>query len=116
MPVQFAAFVEYCLIAVAPTLLVWEWIRRVARKQYPVTLILSTISCLWLLTGLVWREAIGPNYSNLHAYIALTNSVADLLCTLVAAGVRTQRSLRTILASLILSLIWAVTFSIMYAV
>lgn len=110
------AFFEYCLLAVAPTLLVWEWIVRVARKQYPVTLIVSTISCLWILAGLIWREAIGPDYSNPHAYIAVVNSVANLLCALVAAAVRTQRSFRTILANLSLAFVWIVAFSIMYAV
>ena len=116
MSVGILAFCEYCLIALAPTLLVWEWIRRIARRQYPVTLIVSTISCLWLLTGLVWRGAIGPDYSNLHGYIALANSVADLLCVSVAAAIQTQRSPRTILASLFLSFVWVVTLLIMYAV
>lgn len=116
MTVDRLAFFEFWLLAAAPTLLVWEWILRVARKQYPVTLIASTISCVWLLAGIIWRDTIGPDYSNLHAYIAVANLVANLLCAIVAAAVRTQRSYRTMLANLSLAFVWFVTLSIMYAV
>ena len=110
------AFFEYSLIAVAPALLAWEWLLRIPRKQFPVSLIAPTISCSWILAGLVWRQAIGPDYSNAHAYIAVVNSVASLLCALAAATIRTQRSYRIILASLSIAFVWIVTLSIMYAV
>lgn len=107
---------EYCLLAVAPILLVWEWTLRFVRKQYPFSLILATISCLWILLGLIWRSAIGPDYSNLHGYIALLNSAANLLCAVAAAAIRSQHSYRTVLAALSLTLVWTVTLLIMYAV
>jgi hypothetical protein len=110
------AFFAYCLLAIAPVLLAWEWMVRIARKRYPVTLIVSTISCLWILAGLIWRQTLGPDFSNVHAYIAGVNSVASLLCALVAAAIRTQRSYRITLASLSVAFVWIVTLSIMYAV
>ncbi|MFZ0302880.1 MAG: hypothetical protein WAL75_09345 [Terracidiphilus sp.] len=116
MTVDSLAFFEYCLLAIAPTLLAWEWILRVARKQYPTALIVSTISCLWILAGLIWTSAIGPDYSNLHAYVAVVNLVANLLCALAAAALRTLRSYRIILANLSLAVVWIVTLLIMYAV
>lgn len=116
MTVHSLAVFEYCLLAVAPILLVWEWILRSARKQYPLSLILVTISCLWILLGLIWRSAIGPDYSNLHGYIALLNSAANLVCAIAAAAIRSQRSYRTVLAALSLAFIWTITLLIMYAV
>lgn len=116
MAVEGLALFEYCLLVAAPVLLVWEWSLRFACKQYPLSLILVTISCLWILLGFVWRDAIGPDYSGLHGYIVLLNSVANLLCAVAAAVIRSQRSYRTILAALSLAFVWAVAFLIMYAV
>jgi len=116
MSVDPLSFCEYGLVAVASALLAWEWFLRIPRKQYPVSLVVSTISCLWILTAFVWSGALGPDYSTLHACIAIANSVASLLCAFVAASIRSQRSYRIILASLSLAFVWTVTFLIMYAV
>lgn len=107
------AIIYYCLITVAPILLVWEWTRRFPRKQYPISLILTTISCLWILLGSVWGVAIGPDYSNLHAYIALVNLGANLLCAIASVAFRSQRSFRTAIAALSLALVWAFVLAIM---
>jgi hypothetical protein len=111
----FALF-EYCLLAVAPVLLAWEWTLRFASKHYPLSLTLATISCLWILLALIWPGAIGPDYSNLHACIAVVNSLASLLCAIASIAIRSQRSYRTAVAAFSLAFVWTVTFSIMYAV
>ena len=113
--VRLAVF-EYCLLAVAPVLLLWEWILRYTAKQFPLSLIVATVSCLWILLGLVWHSALGPDYSNLHGYVALVNSAGDLLCAVAGVFMRSQRSYRTVLAALALGFVWTVTLSIMYAV
>jgi hypothetical protein len=107
---------EYCLIVVAPLLLGWEWKLRIARRQHPFSLIVTTISSSWILVGLIWRGAIGPDYSNAHGYIAAANSAANLLCAVSAAAVASQRSFRTVLSALSLAFVWAVALSILYAV
>jgi hypothetical protein len=116
MNVASLALLEYCLLAVAPILLVWEWGMRLAGRQYPLTLILATISYLWILLGLVWRGVIGPDYPNIHAYIAILNSATNVICVVVALAVRSQRSLRTAFAAMSLAFVWTVTLLIMYAV
>ena len=116
MTVDELALVEYFLLAAAPILLAWEWTLRIAGKQHPLSLILATVSCLWVLLGLIWRGVIGPDYSNLHGYIALANSVVNLSCAVAAVVIRSQRSYRTVLAAPSLSFVWAVTLAIMYAI
>ena len=110
------AIVFYCLVVVPPILLLWEWIGRFAERRYPISLVLTTISCLWILLGLLWRGAIGPDYSNLHAYIALVNLGVNLLVAIASVALRSQRSFRTAIAALSLALVWAFIFEIMYAV
>ena len=116
MTVDSFALFEYCLLAVAPILLAWEWSLRFRVKLYPISLVLATISCLWIILGLAWRGAMGPDYSNLHGYIALVNSAVDLLCAIAAIAVRSQRSYRTVVAALSLAFVWTVTLLIMYVV
>jgi CDP-diglyceride synthetase len=110
------AVFEYSLIAVPPILLFWEWTRRFVRKQYPISLVLTTVSCLWILLGLLWRGAIGPDYSNLHGMIALVNLAVDLLCAIASIAVRSQRSLRIVIAAFSLAFVWSFILEIMYAV
>jgi len=110
------ALLEYCLLAIGPILLVWEWARRFAGKQYPLVLILVTISCLWILLGLIGRDVIGPDYSNIHGYIAILNSATNVICAIAALTVRSQRSFRTAFAAASLAFIWTVTLLIMYAI
>jgi CDP-diglyceride synthetase len=114
--VEVLALLEDCLLAVAPILLVWEWTRRLPSKQYPFSLILTTISCMWILLGLIWRDVMGPDYSNIHGYIAIANSATDVFCTIAALVFRSQRSPRTAFAAISLAFVWTVTLLIMYAV
>jgi len=116
MTVSTFDLIEYGLLVAAPILLAREWKLRFSVKKYPLSLIVVTVSCLWILLGLIWSGALGPDYSDIHAYITLVNAVANLLCALVAASVKTQRSYRTVLAALSLAFVWAVALSIMYAV
>ena len=116
MSVNTFSLIEYGLIAAAPILLAWEWKLCVAVKKYPLSLIVVTISSLWILLAFVWRGALGPDYSNLHGYITLANAVANIICAALAATLKTQRSYRTILTALFLAFVWAFTLLIMYAV
>jgi hypothetical protein len=116
MTIDTYSLIEYGLIAAAPILLAWEWRLRLGVKKYPLSLIVVTISSLWILLALAWRGALGPDYSDLHAYITLVNALADLICAILAATIKTQRSYRTVIAGMFLAFVWAFTLSIMYAV
>ena len=110
------AVVEYFLILVTPILLTWEWVISITRKSYPIPLFVVSVSCLWLLLALIWHSAIGPDYSNVHAYIVGANLVVVLLAAITVGVFRSQRRLRTLLAALSLSVVWFVALSVMYAV
>ena len=105
----------YVSLGVAIILIAREWWLRLSRREWVFSLIATTISCLWLCLFLVWRGAIGPDYSKLHAAILIANLSATLTSA-VAAGFRSQRSLRTIIAALALAWVWFFALGIMYAV
>jgi hypothetical protein len=111
---RFVIF-EYGLIAVSVALLASEWIRK-RQKRVSLLLIIATVSCVWLLLGLLWRSALGGDYSNLHAYIVLANLAASIIVAICALIFRSQRSARVFGAATSLAFVWFVTFSIMYAV
>lgn len=111
----FAIFI-YCLIVLVPVLLGWDWWRQAGRGRYPITLMLVTVSCLWLLLGWVWGSVLGPEYSNLHAYIAVGNCLGSLILGIIAGATPSQRSWRMIVAALLLAFLWFFLLSIMYAV
>jgi len=108
--------IEYALIALAPALLAWEWWRGVARRRWSASLIVTSVSCLWLVLALVWRGAAGPDYSNAHAYIFSGNALAAIVVAVVSAVIRSQRSTRVIVAAIALAVIWLTGLAVMYAV
>jgi hypothetical protein len=101
---------------VAPILIAWEWWHSIARRRWTASLIVATISCLWLLLALAWSGAIGPDYSYAHGWILLANLIASLLTAIASVVIRSQRSLRVVLAALMLSFVWFFALAIMYAV
>jgi CDP-diglyceride synthetase len=116
MTVDRLAIIEYSLLTAAPILIAWEWTVRPARKSYPFSAIVATISCIWILLALVWRSAIAPDYSNAHACIIIANLLAVLIVAICATVVRPERSLRIVLAALSLAFVWFVSLSTVSAV
>jgi hypothetical protein len=105
---------EYVCMCAAPVLLAWEWLRSFRRRS--ISLIIASVSCIWMLFSLVWRGALGPDYSNAHAYIIAANLVAVMLTAIASALIRSQRSVRTVFAAVMLGFVWFVALAIMYAV
>jgi hypothetical protein len=77
---------------------------RFGRKSIP--LIAAVISLLWILLGLTWRGALGPDYSTLRYSVIGLNLVCMLLSTVIAFALRSQRSWLTGIAACILSWVW----------
>lgn len=116
MKLDWAETLFHSSCSIAPILIAWEWWHSIARRRWTVSLIVATVSCLWLLLALSWPGAIGPDYSDAHALILLANLIASLLAAIVSIVVRPQRSLRVVFAALALAFAWLFALSIMYAV
>ena len=116
MKLDWVEVLLYSSICVASILLAWEWWRSIEQKRWTASLIVATLSCLWLLLSLAWRGAIGPDYSGTHAGILLVNLIASLLVAIASVAVRSQRSLKVVLAAFVLAFLWFFELSIMYAV
>jgi hypothetical protein len=77
---------------------------RIGRKSMPLTA--AGISLLWILLGLAWRGALGPDYSALRYSVIGLNLVCMLVSAVVAFAFRSQRSWMTGVAAFMLSCVW----------
>ncbi|MGC2636534.1 MAG: hypothetical protein WA294_05110 [Acidobacteriaceae bacterium] len=116
MQIRILIFLDYALPIAAPILLAWDWWRSMLRRRWSASLLVVTVSCLWLLLALAWRGAMGPDYTNTHAYILSGNLLARVVVAAISIFVRSQRSIRVIISALGLAWVWFVTLSLMYAV
>jgi hypothetical protein len=107
---------DYSLVALALVLLASEWLMTLARRRRAISLVVITVSFIWLLIALVWPPAIGPSYSNVHGYIILANLTATALAAVAALALRSQRSWRSCLAAVSLTCVWVFALGVMYAV
>jgi hypothetical protein len=96
----------YFTVGIALILVAWDWRVKIPRHQGGFSLIVTTMSCLWMCLFLAWRGACGPDGSFLHASIVFANIIATLVSAILAAVFRSQRSLRTLIAALALMTIW----------
>lgn len=87
---------------------------RFFRRAIPLTAAILSLS--WIAAALIWRGALGPDYSALRVTIAGVNMLCMTTAAIIAASVKSQRSWPTVPAALILACIWLYIGAITYAV
>jgi len=71
-----------------------------------IFLLLATISYCWILFGLFFRSALGPDYSSERSMIVLANIVAMAILALWAAVRGRDCKMRLIIVSLVTASVW----------